>query len=147
MDKTHVLSTALLLRCGALGGLGRSLGRRAVQDVGRPLGDCGPGRVDGVVDGVLPRVRVVCGEVSLLSLAEVLVQVGLLGLELLMRRWTDGRSWRLLCLLGELGLWRLLLCWVWLWGAGWWDLGWMDRRLDARPELSPRMLRRAFLRK
>lgn len=75
MDETDVLPTTALLRW-----LCSLLGRRAVQNVGRPLRKRGPGGVDGVVDGVLSCVRVVCGKVGLLSLAELLVQVGLLAL-------------------------------------------------------------------
>src|SRR5690349_19288853 len=70
-DETGFLPTTALLRVRALVGLGglcSLLGRRTVQNVGRPLRKRGPGGVDGVVDGVLPCVWVVCGKVGLLSL-------------------------------------------------------------------------------
>jgi hypothetical protein len=86
---------------------------------------------------------VVGGEIGLLGLPELLVQIGLLALELLrglLRLPRTGglssraRLWRLLCLV-------LLALQSWMGSSPLGKLGWVDRRLDdSRAELRSRRL-------
>lgn len=137
-----------------LGILGRPLRYGAVQGVGwfPSYGSlCG---VNGVVDGLGFRVRVVCRVVGLLGLSKLLFQVGLLALQTLLRllglRRMGGLPlllslWYLLWLLPLRDLVWLLLSRGRLGVARLRDLGWMDRRLDARAKRRSGLRRRPFL--
>jgi hypothetical protein len=131
----------------------------AVQGVGWLSGYGGLCGVDGVVNGLGSRVWMVCRIVGLLGLSKLFFQVWLLALGTLLRlrlrlrhrlRRMGGLPllqglWYLLWLLGLRHLMWLLLGRSWLGGARLRNLGWMDRRLDARAERCSGLRWRPFL--